>query len=194
MGKLYLLLAVAFILTAPAFAQTKWEVDPAHSKVQFSISHMVISEVTGQFKSFSGDITTQGEDFSKAKIDFTIDVNSINTDNEKRDAHLKSPDFFDAKKYPYIKFKGNSLKKINGNKYKLTGSLTMKDVTKQVVLDVIHGGTVKGMGGKTVSGFKITGKLNRFDYNLKWNNLLETGGAVVGKDVDLLINLELIKQ
>ncbi|MGE5680552.1 MAG: YceI family protein [Bacillota bacterium] len=187
------ILAVLF-LASSLFAQPdSWRLDQAHSKVQFTVSHMVISEVTGHFKNFDANVTGNKDDLSDANINFTIDVNSIDTDNQKRDEHLKSDDFFNAAKYPQIKFKGKSLKKISGNKYKLSGDFTIRDITKPLELDVIYGGTVKDMSGNQRSGFKVSGTINRFDYNLKWNKLLETGSAVVGKDVNLLCNVEFVK-
>jgi len=174
-------------------AQTKWNVDKAHSKVLFSVTHLVISEVTGEFKDFTGSIESSKDDFSDTKINFVVDVNSISTDNDQRDKHLKSDDFFNADKFPQIIFKGKSLKKVKGNNYKLTGDFTMRDVTKQVTLDVVYNGTIKDPYGNTKAGFKIIGKINRFDYNLKWNALIEAGGAVVGKTVTMTVNLELQK-
>lgn len=188
---------VAFILFLTGFlslnAQTKWSIDKAHSKVQFSATHLIISEVTGEFKNFDGSIETSGDDFSNAKVNFTMDVNSISTDNEQRDNHLKSDDFFNAQKFPKMTFVGKSMQKVGDNKYKLVGDLTIRDITKQIVLDVTYNGTVKDPWGNTKAGFKITGELNRFDYNLKWNALMEAGGAVVGKMIGITINLELQK-
>lgn len=174
-------------------AQTKWTVDKAHSKVGFSVSHMVITDVEGNFKDFDATVTTTGEDFSTAKIDFTAKTASVYTENEKRDNHLRSDDFFNAEKYPTLTFKSKSLKKVSDNKYKLTGDLTMRDVTKEVVLDVKFNGLVKDMSGNTRAGFKITGELNRMDYGLKFNALLGTGDAVVGNTVELDINIQLIQ-
>jgi polyisoprenoid-binding protein YceI len=175
-------------------AQTKWNIDKAHSKVMFSVTHLVISEVTGEFKDFTGSIESSNPDFTDAKIDFSADVNSISTDNDMRDKHLKSDDFFNAGKFPQITFKGKSLKKVEGNNYKLTGDFTIRDVTKQVTLDVVYNGSIKDPRGNTKAGFKIIGQIDRFDYNLKWNALIEAGGsAVVGKTVTMTINLELQK-
>jgi polyisoprenoid-binding protein YceI len=173
-------------------AQTKWTIDNAHSKVQFAVTHLIISEVTGQFKSFDGNIESSKDDFSDAKIDFSADIASINTDNEKRDTHLKSDDFFNAEKFPKMTFKGKSLKKIDEKNYKLVGDFTIRDVTKEVTLDVVYNGTVQAWG-QTKAGFKIKGEINRFDYNLKWNALMEAGGAVVGKTVYITVDLELQK-
>lgn len=174
-------------------AQTKWNIDKSHSNVGFSVTHLVISEVTGQFKSFNADIETKNDDFTDAKINFTIDVASISTENEGRDKHLKSDDFFNAEKFPKITFVGKSFKKVDGKKYKLVGDFTIRDVTKQITLDVIFNGTVKDPWGNTKAGFKISGEINRMDYNVKWNNLIEAGGAVVSKEVAINVNLELNK-
>ncbi len=174
-------------------AQTKWTYDKAHSKVQFTVTHLVISEVTGQFKSFDVNVTSSKDDFTDAKIDFSADVNSISTDNDARDRHLKSDDFFNAEKFPKLTFKGKSFTKVSDNKYKLVGDLTIRDVTKEVTLDVKYNGSIKDPWGNVKAGFKIQGEINRFDYNLKWNSLIEAGGAVVGKDVQMIVDLELQK-
>jgi len=173
--------------------QTKWTVDKTHSNVQFSVTHLIISEVTGEFKSFDADIEASKDDFTDAKIDFSADVNSINTNNEARDKHLKSDDFFNAEKFPKVVFKGKSFTKVSSNKYKLTGDFTIRDVTKEITLDVTYNGTIKDPWGNIKAGFKIKGEINRFDYNLKWNTLMETGGAVVGKTVNMVVNLQLQK-
>lgn len=192
--KKYILLTAILFTASIINAGTKWTVDKSHSKVEFSVTHLVISEVTGSFKNFDVNVEAPGNDFSDAQIDFTADVNSIFTDNDQRDTHLKSDDFFNAEKYPKMTFKGTSMKKVGKNKYKLTGDLTIRSTTKKIVLDVVYNGTVKDPWGNTKAGFKISGKLNRFDYGLKWNSLIETGGAVVGKEVTITINLELQKQ
>lgn len=190
-SRLTLILLLAGIFSASA--QTKWQIDKAHTKVQFSATHLIISEVTGEFKSFDGTVETTGDDFTNAKVDFTIDVNSISTDNSARDNHLKSDDFFNAQKFPKMTFVSKSMQKVGDNKYKLVGDLTIRDITKEIALDVTHNGTIKDPWGNTKAGFKITGELNRFDYNLKWNVLMEAGGAVVGKMIGITINLELQK-
>ncbi len=173
-------------------AQTKWTTDKAHSKAQFTVTHLVISEVTGQFKSFDVNVQSSKDDFSDATIDFSTDIASIDTDNDKRDAHLKSDDFFNAEKFPKMTFKGKSLKKIDGKNYKLVGDLTIRDITKEITLDVVYNGTVQAWG-QTKAGFKIKGEVNRFDYNLRWNTLIESGGSVVGKTVFITIDLQLQK-
>lgn len=188
-----LLFFVLIVSIGALQAQTKWTFDKAHSKVQFKVTHMVISEVTGQFKNYDGTVETSKDDFTDAKINFTIDVNSINTDNEQRDTHLKSDDFFNAEKFPKITFVSKSFKKVNNKKYKLVGDLTIRNITKQVELDVTYNGTVKDPWGNTRAGFKVSGQVNRFDYGLKWNALLELGGAVVGETVDIIIDVEIVK-
>jgi polyisoprenoid-binding protein YceI len=187
-------LALIFLFTSSLFAQTTWTVDKSHSKVGFSVNHLVITDVDGYFKDYDAQITTEGDDFSKTQIDFTIKTNSIFTDNKDRDNHLRSDDFFNAEKYPDMIFKGKSMKKVGDKKYKLIGDFTIRDVTKQIALDVTYNGTVKDPWGNTKSGFKVTGEIDRFDYNLKWNKAIETGSLVVGKEVELVIDLQLIKK
>ena len=193
MKKVFSLLLVTLSLISGSFAQTAktWNVDKMHSALKFSVSHLVISEVDGSFKIFDGNIVTTKEDFTDAKINFTVDVNSINTDNTNRDGHLKSDDFFNAEKYPNMTFVSTSFKKKSGSAYELTGDLTIRDVTKKVTFAVKYGGTTKDPYGNTKAGFKATGTINRLQYGLKWNTLTEAGGAVDGADNDLTINLEM---
>lgn len=189
----YILLLVVLSPVLMFSQSTEWTFDKAHSNVMFTVDHLVISEVTGYFKSFDGKVVSNENDFSSGTINFTVDVNSINTDNEKRDGHLKSEDFFYAEKYPQMIFKGNELKKVGDKKYKLTGDLTIRGVTKPITLEVEHKGVAKDGYGNTKAGFKITGVVNRFDYGLKWNSLTEAGGAVVGKEVKITVNAELTR-
>jgi len=181
-------------LRAARQAPAKWVLDKTHSNVRFSVSHLVVSDVDGSFKSFDGTMTSAKPDFSDAVINFTVDVNSINTDNENRDKHLKSDDFFNATKFPQIKFASKSFQLLGNNKYTLTGDLTIRDVTKTVSFDVTYGGTVTSaaMGG-THAGFKAKATINRFDYNLKWNAATEAGGAIVGKEVEITLNIDMKK-
>jgi polyisoprenoid-binding protein YceI len=182
---------LAFITTVlGAQAQTKWTVDPIHSSVKFNIEHLVISEVEGKFKTYNGTINSSKADLTDAVIDFSVDVNSIDTDNDMRDKHLTSADFFDAAKYPKLTFKSTSFKKISGNKYLLTGNLTMHGVTKPVKLDVTYGGTAKDGYGNIKAGFRATGKINRYDYGLQYNSLTEAGGATLGKEVEIDLKLQ----
>src|ERR1019366_2104904 len=183
MKKLITMFAIVSV-TIGCKAQSTWTFDNAHTAVKFGVTHLVISEVEGEFKKYSGKVVSKNDDFTDANVEFTIDVSSINTDNEMRDKHLKSDDFFNAEKFPNISFKSTSLKKVSGNKYLLEGDLTIRDVTKKVKLDVVYNGTVKDPYGNTKAGFKISGTINRFDYNLKWNTMADAG-PVVGKDVTL---------
>ncbi|MEO6314892.1 MAG: YceI family protein [Chitinophagaceae bacterium] len=175
-------------------APGSWVLDKAHTNVRFSVSHLVVSDVDGSFKSFDGSMTSSKPDFTDAVINFTADVNSINTDNENRDKHLKSDDFFNAAKFPQIKFVSKSFQSLGNSKYKLTGDLTIRDITKPVSFDVTYGGTLTSaaMGGTHI-GFKAKTTINRFDYNLKWNAATETGGAIVGKEVEITLNIDLKK-
>lgn len=193
MKKSLFILYISLFIVSITSAQAKWTADKSHSKVQFSVTHLVITDVLGSFKSYDVNVETNGDDFTDAKIQFSADVNSISTENDARDKHLKSDDFFNAEKFPKITFVGKSMKKVGDGKFKLTGDFTMRDVTKSITLDVSFRGVIKDPWGNTKAGFKITGEVNRFDYGLKWNNLMEAGGAVVGKDVSLIIDLELNK-
>ena len=179
-------------IKTPAAQTAIWTADKAHTSVKFSVAHLVISDVDGNFKSFDGSMESSKPDFSDAKITFTADVNSINTDNEMRDNHLKSDDFLNAAKYPQMKFVSTSFTPQGDNKYKLVGNLAIRDVTKSVTFDVKYGGTVVAMGG-THAGFKATTKIDRFDYNLKWSKATEAGGLVAGKEVEITINADFKK-
>ncbi|MEJ5306514.1 MAG: YceI family protein [Ignavibacteria bacterium] len=192
--KLLVLIIFINVIYAQSKSESVWVVDKAHSKIGFSVTHLLISEVEGHFKDFDLKVVSTKDDFVDAKIEFTAKTASIFTDNEKRDEHLKSDDFFNSEKYPEMKFVSKSFKKVGKNKYKLTGDLTIRDVTKPITLDVVYNGTVKDPWGNTKAGFNVTGQLNRFDYGLKWNALTELGGAVVDKIVKLRIHVELNKQ
>lgn len=187
-------LVLALAISVVTFAQTTWSVDPSHSSVNFSVSHLVISEVDGTFKTFNGSLATATDDFSNAEISFEIDVNSVDTQDEKRDGHLIAEDFFFAEKYPKITFKSTSFKKGENGKYLLKGNLTMRGVTETITLDVKYGGTAKGPYGFTRVGFKITGSLDRIAYGVAYNGKTETGALMIGEDIDLVIKLEFIKQ
>lgn len=180
----------ALLLNLGAFAQTTWNLDPVHSNVRFTVPHLVISEVEGSFSKFNGTVTHTKPDFTDAQINFTVDVASIDTDNERRDGHLKSDDFFNAEKYPQMKFESTAFRKTGENKYLLEGNLTIRDVTKPVKFDVVYGGSAKDGRGNLKSGFKATTTINRFDYGLKWNAMTEAGGATVGSDVTIDLKLQ----
>eukprot|EP01012_Entosiphon_sulcatum_P017821 TRINITY_DN22574_c0_g1_i1.p1 TRINITY_DN22574_c0_g1~~TRINITY_DN22574_c0_g1_i1.p1 ORF type:complete len:180 (+),score=38.59 TRINITY_DN22574_c0_g1_i1:64-603(+) len=173
---------------------SKWAIDPTHSEVQFKVKHLVISTVTGTFKKFSGDASFEGENLENAKIHFTIDPASIDTNQEQRDGHLKSPDFFDAEKYPAITFESTGVKHVKGDEYKLNGNLTIKGVTRPVEVHVEHGGTAVDAYGNTKMGFEVTGVVNRKEFGLTWNAVTEAGSVVVGEDIKLHANIQLAKQ
>src|ERR1700756_1621512 len=164
---------------------TKWAIDPMHSEVQFKVKHLVISTVTGSFQNFEGTVETEGNDFSNAKINFKLDVSSIDTNQSQRDGHLKSADFFDAEQYPHITFESTSVTKESDENYKLTGNLTIKGVTNPVTLEVEHGGIATDFYGNTKAGFEVTGKINRKQFGLTWDGVTEAGSIVVGEDVKL---------
>lgn len=181
---------VFMLLSMVGFAQSVWVVDPMHSSVNFNIRHMRISFVQGRFDKFDGKINTNGTNLENADVSFTVHVNSINTGVEMRDKHLKSPDFFDAEKFPVMTFESGSLAKDKNNTYILKGKLTIKDVVKEISVPVTYGGTAKNQQGKEVMGIQATFKVNRLDYNIKY----DPTGAGVAKDVDVNLYFELIKQ
>ena len=172
---------------------TRWTIDPTHSEVSFKVKHLVISAVTGHFRTFDATIEADRDDFTDARISFEADVNSIDTKNEQRDAHLKSADFFDASTHGKLSFVSTSVKKRSDFELEVTGKLTMRGVTKEIVLDVDYNGTVAGFGGTQVAGFEIRTKLNRFDFGLQWNALTEAGGVVVSNEVKIEILAEFNK-
>lgn len=172
--------------------KTTWAIDPTHTEVQFKVKHLVISTVTGFFKKFSGSIESNGDDFDGASATFSLDINSIDTNQKDRDNHLKSADFFAAEEYPTMDFAGE-LKKVSGNDYKLIGDLTIRGTTKKVEMDVEYGGTMKDPYGNTKSGFEINGKINRKDFGLNWSAVTEAGGVVVSDEVKIHLNAQVVK-
>src|SRR4030095_7650654 len=168
-----------------------WRIDPIHSEIKFKVKHLLVSTVTGKFDKFDASIESENNEFSDAKVTFEADVNSINTGNEMRDGHLTSADFFDAENHPKMTFISKSFTKKNDNEYQLSGDLTIRGFTKEIVLQVIYNGLAKGMDGSDIAGFEITSKVNRFDYGLHWNGLTEAGGVAVGSDVKLEIFAEM---
>ena len=171
-----------------------WTIDKAHTEIGFKIKHLVISTVSGKFTSFEGKLEGEPEDFKNAKISFAADVDSIHTGNEQRDGHLKSADFFDAANYSKLTFTSIKIEQKDGSEYKVTGDLTIKDVTKPVTLNVEFGGIQNNLYGQTVAGFEITGKINRQDFGLTWSAVTEAGGIVVSDEVKLVIDAELVKE
>lgn len=195
--KKLLITAATSLLVMSASAQVNWKVDASHSKLGFSVTHLMVSETEGKFKVYEGSVSSKSEmDFTDAKIEFSADVASINTEDEKRDGHLKSPDFFDAEKYPKITFKATSMKPSAKSKttYVLTGDLTMHGVTKKVTFTAVGASKiVKDPYGNIKNGFKVTGTINRKDFGLTWNMALEAGGVIVSEDVKIDLNIELNK-
>ncbi len=176
-----------------AAVKTKWVIDPTHSEVHFKVKHLVISTVTGTFKAFEGSMETENEDFDNADINFSLDVDSIDTNQVQRDEHLKSADFFNAGEYPKITFESTSFVK-DGDDYELTGNLTVKDVTKAVKLNAEYGGTATDAYGNVKAGFEVNGKINRKDFGLTWSAVTEAGAIVVADDIKLNFNIQLAKQ
>ncbi|MBC1371716.1 polyisoprenoid-binding protein [Listeria booriae] len=172
----------------------KWNVDPAHSSIEFQVKHMMVSKVKGAFKNFSADLTLDPEDLTTANLSFTVDAASIDTRQEQRDGHLKSPDFFDVEKYPSITFQSTNIVADGSNEYKVTGDLTIRTITKPITFNVEYEGTSKDpMSGNMVAGFEGTGKFNRKDFELNYNAVLETGGVLIGDEVKLNIQIEVSK-
>ena len=169
----------------------KWVLDPSHSEVQFKVKHLMITNVTGQFNVISAAIETEGDDFSNAHINFTADAGSVNTGSEQRDGHLKSPEFFDVENYPNISFESTGYNSADG---KVTGNLTIRNVTKPVSLDVEFSGTNKDPWGNEKAGFSLSGKINRTDFELNWNAALEAGGVLVSEDVKIAAEVQFVKQ
>ena len=182
-------LALTLVSTSIATADS-WKLDAAHSQVLFSVNHLVISEVTGSFREFDATLESASEDFTDARIGATLKASSIDTDNEGRDKELRASGFFDVEKFPEIRFVGTSIQKTGSDTYAVTGLLTIRDSTKAVVLDTRYKGSVKDPWGNIKAGFKATATINRFDYGLKWNAVMETGQLVVGEAVQITLLLE----
>jgi polyisoprenoid-binding protein YceI len=181
--------------TAPAVGtKTIWNVDPSHTDVQFAVRHFMISNTKGHFSGVSGTISLDESDFTNSSVDAVIETATINTRDENRDAHLKSADFFDVENYPQMTFKSTSIKKVNDEKYELTGDLTIKDVTKPVVLETEYNGRNTSPWGNEVISFSAETVIDRKDFGLTWNVALETGGWAVGDKVKISIDFEALKQ
>ena len=175
-------------------AITKWVIDPTHSEIGFKVKHMMFTNVSGKFDTYEASITTEEDNFTNANIEFSADINSIDTRNADRDGHLKSADFFDAENHPKLTFKASSLSKLEDGNYEIAGDLTIKGVTKFVKLPAEFSGLMTDPWGNTKAGLNIYGKINRKDWGLNWNSALETGGVLVGEEVKLEIELQLLKQ
>ena len=173
-------------------SKTKWVLDPSHSELAFKVKHLMITNVKGEFKKFSAEI--DGDDFAKSKIAVSIDASSIFTNDDNRDTHLKSADFFDVENHKEITFEGTSFKKLDDENYQLRGILTIKSISKEVILHVEFGGTTKDPWGNEKLGFSINGKINRKDFGLNWNAALETGGVLVSEEVKIQAEVQLVKK
>lgn len=170
-----------------------YKIDPAHSEILFKVRHLMISYVTGSFKTFDATLESNADDFSDAKINFEADIDSIDTNSAQRDGHLKSDDFFNAEQFPKLTFTSTGITKEGDDEYKLTGDLTIRDITKSITLDVTYNGTVVDPWGQTKAGFELTGKINRKEFGLKWHAATETGGIVAGDEVKLILNVQMLK-
>lgn len=171
-----------------------WKSDPAHSSIQFNVRHMMFATVQGVFNEFDASLLQQGEDFSDSVIEAIIKTDSINTNNEDRDNHLRSADFFDVEQYPQATFTSSSFKQISDDRYMVKGELNLHGVTKQLELDATYLGMGKDPWGNDRIGFNATTKLNRYDFGLEWNQTLETGGILVGKEIELTIDIQFVKE
>ena len=175
-------------------AITKWSLDPTHSEIHFKVRHLMVSWVTGSFKQFNATVETEGDDITTAKVHFTAEIHSISTNNEQRDAHLRTGDFFDAENHPQLTFESNKLEKISDEHYKLYGTLTMRGVSKPVVLNAEYGGKAQDPWGNTRIGVSVSGKINRKDFGVNFSMVSETGGILLGEEVTINANTEFVKQ
>lgn len=173
---------------------TKWALDPAHSELTFKIKHLMISNVSGAFKNFSAKVETVETDFSTANINLTAEMNSISTNNEQRDAHLRSSDFFEVEKFPQLKFTSTEIEQTDDESFNLYGNLTIKGVTKPVKLNMEYNGIVKDPYGQEKAGFFVSGKINRSDWGINLNVALETGGLMLGEDIRIQSEVQFVRQ
>lgn len=173
--------------------KTTWTIDASHSQVQFKVKHLMITTVTGSFKEFESTVETDGDDFTNAKISFIAKTGSVSTGSEQRDGHLKSDDFFNAEKFPELKFTGTKLTKKDEENWELEGDLTIRDITKRVTLAVEFGGIMTDPWGNVKAGFGVTGKVSRKEFGLMWNAVTEAGGVVVADDVKIAAEVQFVK-
>jgi polyisoprenoid-binding protein YceI len=174
--------------------KSNWVTDPTHSEIGFKVKHMMFTNVSGKFNTFKASIENEDNNFETSKINFSAEINSVDTNNADRDVHLKSADFFDVDSYPKLSFVSTQIKKINNGEYQISGDLTIKDVTKNIVLETEYSGLMTDPWGNTKIGLSISGKINRKDFGLTWNAALETGGVLVGEEIKLISEIQLIKQ
>jgi polyisoprenoid-binding protein YceI len=173
---------------------TKWSLDPTHSELGFKIKHLMITNVSGNFNSFKVEAETRGDDFTDAKVTARLDVDSINTNNAQRDEHLRAADFFESDKYPEIVFTSTSIQKVDDETYHLNGNLTIKETTKPVKLSLEYSGITKDPWGNIKAGFSVSGKINRKDWGISYNATLETGGVMLGEELKITGEIQLVKQ
>lgn len=171
-----------------------WQIDYSHSSINFTARHMMISKVRGRFESWEGSVKLNLENPAETAVTVTVDLSSVNTRDQQRDAHLVSPDFFNVAEHPTMTFQSTRVEKIDADTAKLIGDLTIRGITHEVVLDVEYAGEAKSPWGTTSAGFSASGSLNRKDWDLNWNQALETGGVLVGEKINIEIELELVKQ
>ncbi len=175
-------------------AKATWAIDPKHSEVGFKVKHMMFTNVSGKFNLIEAEIVNEEEQFETSAINFSAEVNSINTGNDDRDNHLRSADFFDVENFGKLTFKSTGITKVNEGEYKISGDLTIKDVTKNITLDAEYSGQMKDPWGNTKIGLSLNGKINRKEFGLTWNAALETGGVLVGEDIKLNAEVQFVKQ
>ncbi|HLA54043.1 MAG TPA: YceI family protein [Flavitalea sp.] len=173
---------------------TKWTLDPTHSDLGFKIKHLMISNVSGSFKDFQAEVQTEGVDFNTAQINVSAEMASLSTNNEQRDAHLRTSDFFEVDKFPQLKFKSTRIDKVDNDTLTLHGELTLKGITKAVKLNVEINGVAKDPWGGERAGFVVTGKIKRSEWGVNFNSALETGGVMLGEEVTINGEIQLIKQ
>jgi len=194
MKRLTIIALAAMLSSLTLFGQDTWQLDRSHSHVEFTVTHMLISEVTGRFTDFDVSMTTKNTDLTGGSIEATIKTASINTDNENRDGDLRGPSFFNSDSFPTATFKSTEIEKSGDNTYKVTGDLTIRDRTKPVVMDVTMLGTITDGRGRVKTGWKGVTRINRFDYNVLWDRQLDSGGLVVSKEVEMVLRLEMVKK
>jgi polyisoprenoid-binding protein YceI len=174
--------------------KSNWTIDPTHSEIGFKVKHMMFTNVSGKFNAFDASIENEDNNFETSKINFSASINSVDTNNPDRDTHLRSADFFDADNFPKLSFVSTNIKKINEGEYQISGNLTIKDVAKNITLETGYSGLMTDPWGNTKIGLSITGKINRKEFGLTWNTALEAGGVLVGEEIKLVSEIQLIKQ
>ncbi|MDH4157011.1 MAG: YceI family protein [candidate division Zixibacteria bacterium] len=193
MFKRFITAGVLLLAMAATSQAEQWTLDKAHSSISFSVRHLVVSKTRGHFNDFNGTVDFDGKDLAKGRVEFTVQTASIDTDNQNRDDHLRSDDFFNVEKFPTMTFVSRKVEPGEGNKFKLIGDLTIRDVTKEVTFDGEFSGAVVDPWGNTKAGFSAQAMINRQDFNVKWNQALDAGGFVVGDDVNIFVELEMQK-